>query len=91
MNTSVQSQRIDILILLAAVIIFSVAGLSKKGLAAFLGTLTGLFVTLGLTLFFGGVLKIGGMTSPFASTLILTGHFRLDIQGIFYSAVLLGA
>ena len=80
-----------VLILLSGVIIFSVAGLTRKGLAAFLGTLSGLFVTLGLTFFFGNMFKLGGMTAPFASTLILTGHFRLDMQGIFYSAVLLGA
>lgn len=79
------------LIFLSGVIVFSVAGFTRKGLAAFLGTLFGLFVTLGLTVFFGKMLKLGGMTAPFASTLILTGQFRLDMQGIFYSAVLLGA
>lgn len=79
------------LIFLSGVIIFSVAGFTRKGTAAFLGTLSGLFVTLGLTFFFGKMLKLNGMTAPFASTLILTGHFRLDMQGIFYSAVLLGA
>ena len=80
-----------VLVLLSAVIVFSVAGLTRKGLAAFLGTLSGLLVTLGLTSFFGSMFELGGMTAPFASTLVLTGHFRLDMQGIFYSAVLLGA
>ncbi|MCG8615258.1 MAG: YibE/F family protein, partial [Desulfobacterales bacterium] len=68
------------LMFLSGVIVFSVAGFTRKGLTAFLGTLCGLFVTLGLTVFFGEMLKLGGMTSPFASTLILTGQFRLDMQ-----------
>ncbi len=80
-----------VLILLAMVIIFSVAGFSRKGLAAFIGTISGLVVTLALTLFFGSKLGLMGMTTPFSTTLIMSGHFDLNMQHIFYSAVLLGA
>lgn len=80
-----------VLVLLAIVIIFTVSGLSRQGLAAFLGTITGLLVTLGLTLFFGDKLNLSGLTTPFSSTLITLGHYQLDMQHIFYAAVLLGA
>ena len=80
-----------VITLLAMVIIFSVAGFSRKGVAAFLGTMSGLVVTLGLTLFFGAKFNLGGMTTPFSSTLIMNGHYDLNMQQIFYAAVLQGA
>lgn len=80
-----------VLTLLSFVIIFAVAGFSLKGLAAFIGTISGLGVTLGLTLFFGAKFKLMGMTAPFSTTLIMVGHYDLNMQHIFYSAVLIGA
>lgn len=80
-----------VLVLLAMVIIFTVSGVSRQGVAAFLGTIVGLAVTLGLTLFFGDKLNLSGMTTPFSSTLLMVGNYRLDMQHIFYAAVLLGA
>ena len=79
------------LILLTVVIIFSVAGFSKVALSATLSTLTGLAITLLLTLFFGARLKLGGLTAPFASTLIFSGNIDLNIRDIFYASVLIGA
>ncbi|MCP4163684.1 MAG: YibE/F family protein [Deltaproteobacteria bacterium] len=80
-----------VLVLLSMVIILSVAGITRCGIAAFLGTVCGLGVTLVLTLFFGEKLKLAGMTAPFSSTLLMQGGFDLNLQHIFYSAVLLGA
>jgi uncharacterized membrane protein len=42
----------ETLLVLSAIIIFSVAGFNKKGLAAFLGTITGLFATIIITVIF---------------------------------------
>lgn len=82
---------LSVLILLSMAIILTVAGVTRHGIAAFLGTVSGLGVTLGLTLFFGDKLHLGGMTAPFAQTLLMQGNYGLNLQHIFYSAVLLGA
>ncbi len=79
------------LLLLTVVIIFLVAGVSRKAVAATLGTLAGLGVTLLLTLVFGDLLEINGLTAPFAATLVFSGHFDLDMRAIFYAAVVIGA
>ncbi|WP_290919970.1 YibE/F family protein [Halodesulfovibrio sp.] len=82
---------LSVLILLSMVIILTVAGLTRQGFSAFLGTVSGLGVTLLLTLFFGEKLQLCGMTAPFAQTLLMQGNYGLNLQHIFYSAVLLGA
>ncbi|WIF95064.1 YibE/F family protein [Caminicella sporogenes] len=80
-----------VLTLLTAIIIFSVAGFTKKGIAAFVGTMCGLFVTIGITIFFGNKLALHGMTSPFAETLVFSGHLDLNMKHIFYAAIIIGA
>jgi len=80
-----------VLILLSVIIIFSVAGVSKKGLSAFMGTICGLFITIGITIFFGAKLDLNGMTSPFAETLLYSGHLGLNMKYIFYAAIIIGA
>ncbi len=79
------------LTLLTIMIIFLVGGVSRKAVAATIGTLAGLAVALLLTVIFGQLLELSGMTAPFAPTLILSGHFDLNMQEIFYAAVVLGA
>ncbi len=79
------------LTLLTLIIIFLVGGISRKAVAATIGTLAGLGVALLLTVIFGQLLEVNGMTAPFAPTLILSGHFNLNMQEIFYAAVVLGA
>lgn len=80
-----------VLVFLSMVIIFTVSGITRQGVSAFLGTVCGLGVTLGLTLFFGARLHLGGMTTPFSTLLLVQGGYGLNMQHIFYSAVLLGA
>ncbi len=80
-----------VLTLLSAIIIFSVAGFTKKGFSAFAGTMCGLFITIGITIFFGGRLKLYGMTSPFAESLLFSGHLGLNMKHIFYAAIIIGA
>jgi len=79
------------IILLSAIIIFMIAGLNRKGLTAFLGTIAGLAVTLGATLIFGKEAGLLGMTQPYVNALIFSGYYNLDIRQIFYSAIILGA
>ena len=79
------------LILLSAVIIFLVAGINRKGLTAFIGTLCGLLVTLVITFVFGDRTGLFGMTQPYVNALVFCGYYNLDIRQIFYSAIILGA
>ena len=79
------------LTLLTVVIITCVAGLTRVTVVATLGTLSGLLLALTLTLFFGEKLKMAGMTAPFATMLIFSGHYTLDLLDIFYASVILGA
>ncbi len=79
------------LVMLSAIIIFSVAGLNKKGLAAFFGTVIGLFVTIGIAVFFGNNLNLQGMTAPFSQILIFSGHMDLNMREVLYAAIVIGA
>ncbi|MGL4945503.1 MAG: YibE/F family protein [Fusobacteriaceae bacterium] len=79
------------LIILSAIIIFLVAGFTKKGIAAFLGTMTGLFVTTLLTFMFGGEFNLDGMNQPFAQGIAFTTNLNVSLLQIFYAAITLGA
>ena len=79
------------LVLLSAIIIFMVAGINRKGLSAFLGTIAGLSITLLATLYFGREAGLFGMTQPYVNSLIFSGYYTLDIRQIFYAAIILGA
>lgn len=79
------------LIFLSGLIIFLVAGFTKKGLSAFLGTMSGLFVTAILTFLLGDIFKIDGMNQPFAQSVLFASSMQINILNIFYSAIILGA
>ena len=79
------------IVFLSAIIIFLVAGINAKGLTAFIGIISGLLATLLVTVFFGREAGLFGMTQPYVNTLIFSGYYDLDIQQIFFSAILLGA
>ncbi|WP_134115172.1 YibE/F family protein [Orenia marismortui] len=79
------------LLILSALIIFAVAGFNKKGLVAFVGTISGLAITVLITIIFGNRLELLGMTSPFAETLLFSGYLDLNMKHIFYSAIVIGA
>lgn len=79
------------LVVITAIIIFLVAGVTKKGMIAFIGTMCGLFITMVLTLVFGAPLRLNGMTAPFAETLLYNGYMDLNMQHIFYAAIVIGA
>ena len=60
------------------------AGFTRKGFTAFLGTMSGLFVTASLTFIFGDIFRIDGMSQPFAQSVVFSSAMRLDILKIFY-------
>ncbi len=77
--------------LMSAVIIFLVAGVNRKGISAFIGTICGLFITLFVTFVFGSKVGLFGLTQPYVNSLIFSGYYHLDTRQIFYSAIILGA
>lgn len=79
------------LILLSALIIFLVAGFTRKGFTAFLGTMSGLFTTASLTFLLGDIFRIDGMSQPFAQSVIFASAMKIDILKIFYAAIVIGA
>lgn len=77
--------------LLTGVIIFSIAGLSRKGVTAFLGSMAGVAVTCSLSLVFGKFFKIHGAVLPFSEPLLYTGFPFLNLTGIFYSGIFIAS
>ena len=80
-----------ILILLTGVIMYSVAGFSKKAFCTFSGTVIGLGATVFVTMFFGAKTYMDGMTAPFIASLLFSGHMDLNVVYIFYASIIIGA
>ncbi|KXS49258.1 YibE/F family protein [Halanaerobium congolense] len=80
-----------VLLILSALILFSIAGFTKKGFASFFGTSSSLLITIALTIFFGNKLALDGMSSPYVGEMMAAGYFNLNIREIFYAAVVIGA
>jgi uncharacterized membrane protein len=79
------------LVILSAIIIFSVAGFTKKGISAFLGTIIGLLITTVLTLVFGKEMGLMGMTQAYSMSVLINGNLNLNMLEVFYAAIIIGA
>lgn len=77
--------------LLSAVIMYLVAGWTRKGFAAFAGTAVGLFAGLAMAHAFGRLMHINGATLPFVQALLYSGYEFLDLQDIFIGAMVLAS
>ena len=75
--------------LLTAVIVWLVAGLSRKGFAAFAGSALGVLAGLGMAHGFGRLMRINGATLPYVQTLLYSGYESLDLPDIFIGATIL--
>jgi uncharacterized membrane protein len=82
---------IAVVALLCFVIIFLVAGFTKKGWGAFLGAFSGAVLTWVLPLVFGHWLKINGSTSEYSTALRFSGYESLDLLKLFFAAIILSA
>ncbi len=78
-------------IILSFVIIFLVAGFTKKGVVAFVGALSGELLTCILALIFGNGFNIHGSVIPFAETLLYSGFANIDITGILLAGIFLAS
>lgn len=76
---------------LTAVIMYLVAGWTRKGFAAFLGAMLGVAASLALAHLFGRLMYVNGATMPYAGQLIYSGYPNLDLQDIFIGAIVLAS
>lgn len=76
-------------VILTAVITFLVAGLTRKGLAAFAGSISGVAAGLLLAHVAGRLMHINGAAQPYVQTLFYSGYEHLDIPDIFIGAMIL--
>ena len=76
---------------LTAVIMYLVAGWTRKGASAFFGAMLGVVASLGLAHFFGRVMNVNGATQPFSQALLYSGYELLDLQDLFIGAIVLAS
>jgi uncharacterized membrane protein len=82
---------LGVVALMTGAIIFLVAGLTRRGLVAFLGAFLGVLSSCALSVFFVGRFHVHGAVMPFAETLLYSGFGHLDLTRIFAAAVFLAA
>lgn len=75
--------------LLTAVIVFLVAGLNRKGVVAFAGSVAGVLSALIMSHIFTGLLHINGATLHGARALLYNIDVPLDLADIFTGAIIL--
>ena len=75
---------------LTGVIMYLVAGWTKKGLAAFAGAMLGIVASLALAEFFTWAMNVNGATMPFVQTLLYSGY-AVDIADVFVGAMVLAS
>lgn len=76
---------------LVVLILGSVAGFSRKSLAALIGTLLGLILTGGLGWWACDLMHLDGMTQVMAQSLFFETAMTLDLRQIFCAAIIIGA
>jgi uncharacterized membrane protein len=72
---------------MTAVVTFSVGGLSRRGVAAFAGSMLGLLLTAGLAARFASVFRLHGAVVPFAETLLYSGYLNLNLMQVFIASI----
>lgn len=77
--------------ILTAIIIFLVGGLCRKGLTAFIGSISGILITTLLAMTFTHLFKIHGAVRPFTETLLYSGFGNLNLADIFIAGVFLAS
>lgn len=77
--------------LLTAVIMYLVAGFTRIGISAFLGSMLGIGVSLLCAHVSMPLLHINGATMPFSQALLYSGYESLDLADIFSAAVVLAS
>jgi len=76
---------------LTAVIMYLVAGPTRKGVVATLGALLGVFSGLVLAHLFAWLMNINGATLPFVQALLNSGYESMDLADVFVGAMVLAS
>jgi uncharacterized membrane protein len=76
---------------IAGITLFSIAGVSRTALVAWLGALLGVFLTAALASFLFPPFRLHGAIQPYAETLLYSGFENLNLERLFIAAVFLGA
>lgn len=77
--------------LLSAVICYLVAGFTRAGTAAFLGSLWGTATSAGIALVIAQPYRLNGAVRPFSETLRFGGFEHLNLTGIFLAGTFLAS
>ncbi len=76
---------------ISAVTLFLVAGNIRTALAAWIGSLLGILLTTGMSVFLFQYFNLHGAVLPFSETLLYSGFDTLNLEKLFTAAVFLGA
>lgn len=76
---------------LTGVIMYLVAGWTKKAFSAFAGSMLGVFASLALAHLVSRLMHVNGATMPYAQQLLYSGCPFLDLQDIFIGAIVLAS
>jgi len=76
---------------IVACVTFLIAGCSRTGLVAFLGTISGMITACLLGIIFGGWFKVHGAVLPFSETLLHVGFSSLDLTKVFLAGIFLAS
>ena len=76
---------------LTGVIMYLVAGWTKKAFAAFAGSMLGVVASLALSHAVSRAMHVNGATMPFVQQLLYSGCSGLDIRDVFIGAVVLAS
>lgn len=76
--------------IIGCVILF-VTGVTRTGLAAFLGTACGALAACLLAITFGGLFKINGAVVPYAETLLHVGFSNINLTKVFFAGIFLAS
>lgn len=82
---------LGVVAVLTGTIIFLVAGITRKGIVAFLGAFLGVLTSCFLALYFTKAFHMHGAIMPFAETLLYSGFVHLNLTKIYIAAVFLAA
>jgi len=80
-----------ITLLITAVIMFLVGGLSRRATVAFLGASSGVIFTSILAFIFTGWFKIHGAVRPFTEALLFSGYGHLNLAHLFIAGIFIAA
>ncbi|MCE5286292.1 MAG: YibE/F family protein [Pelosinus sp.] len=72
-------------------VIFLVTGITRTGMAAFLGTVSGAAAACILAIFFGALFKINGAVVPYAETLLHVGFSNINLTKVFLAGIFLAS